>query len=115
MLYQQKYPTNDWSNVDTVIENSKLNLLELQEIDKKQKAKGKIVFRYFDVPVADGKAFYQVIKVTKTKAVVKLCSGICLDDYMDMILGEGGEIPLSVANDLIGRMDAIRKLFKIDY
>ena len=111
MRYTQLFPTNDYSNIDKLIENSQKNHEHLKEIDKKQKAKGTILFRHFTVPVADGYSYYQITKVGKKTATVELCGGICLDEYQDMILGESATISLDIAKSQIERMDALYKLF----
>jgi hypothetical protein len=61
--------------------------------------------------VADGYAYYQIVKVSKKNATVKLCRGICLDEWTDNLLGEECTIPLCLVESLIGQKDALNKLF----
>lgn len=112
MKYIQQHPTDDWSNIDKMIENSDLNLKHLQDIDKAQGVKGEpLLFRYFHRPVADGRAWYQVTKVTPKTATVKLCDGICLDNYCDMMLGEEATLPRKMVEQLVNSRIALEKLF----
>lgn len=112
MRYIQQHPTDDWSDIDKTIENSELNLKHLQDIDKAQEAKGEpLLFRYFHRPVADGRAWYQVTKVTPRTATVTLCDGICLDNYCDGMLGEENTLPRNMVEQLVSSRIALEKLF----
>lgn len=112
MLYSKKYPTDDYSNIDQLIKNSDANLEHLQAIDKAQASKGeKLLYRYFNRPVADGKAWYQVTKVNKKTATVTWCDGICLDNYQDGILGDEATLPIDMVTRLVSSRIAMDKLF----
>lgn len=112
MKYTQKHPIDDWSNINKCIENSKLNLKHLQDIDKAQAEKGEpLLHRYFYRPVADGRAWYQVTKVTARTATVTWCAGICLDDYVDTMLGEEATIPRTMVEQLVNARVSLEKLF----
>ena len=112
MKYKQQAPTDVWSNIDQCVENSKINLKHLQDIDKAQEAKGEpLLYRHFHRPVADGRAWYQVTKVTPRTATVTWCEGICLDDYVDMMLGEEAKLPRDMVENLVNGRIALEKLF----
>jgi hypothetical protein len=112
MKYIQQAPTDDWSNIDQTIKNSELNLAHLKSIDKTQAEKGEsLLYRYFNRPIADGLAWYQVTKVTAKTATVTLCDGICLDDYQDMLLGEENTLPRNMIENLVSSRIALEKLF----
>jgi len=114
-LLSQYYPKfqigEDFSKIDEMIENSNKNLEHLKDIDKFAKKNKQLLFRYFYLNVADGRAFYQITKVTKTKAIVTLCDGICLDNYADRVLGEESTIPLTQAQEFVEQRDRIEELF----
>jgi hypothetical protein len=114
-LLSQYYPKfeigEDFSKIDEMIENSNKNLEHLKAIDSFAKKKRQFLFRYFYVNVADGRAFYQITKVTKTRATVTLCDGICLDNYADRVLGEEAVIPLEQAQGFVEQRDKIEELF----
>jgi hypothetical protein len=111
MEYTPQYPTAGIMDWRQMVANSRLNLQHLQRIDRAAKdARTGLLFRYFKVPVADGAAYYQVVKVNKNTAKVKWCYGICLDDYVDEILGEGASIPIKKAEELVSRTDGIRRI-----
>ena len=108
MLYtkQHSVDTGNWRQDMT---NSRLNFDHLKQIDAAaQRAGVSPLYRCFSLTVADGKVHYQVVRVKKKTAVVKLCDGICLDDYCDQVLGEESEISLSKVKELIRREDAIK-------
>ena len=112
MLYSKQFPIDDYSNIDQSIKNSDLNLKHLQDIDKAQEAKGEnLLYRYFFRPVADGRAWYQVTKVTKKTATVTWCDGICLDDYQDGMLGDEATLPIDMIAQLVSSRIAMDKLF----
>lgn len=110
MKYKQHFPTpmNDWEKARVNADN---NLNVLEGIDKEQKAKGEILWRYFKRNVADGYAFYQIVKVTKKTAKVVLCTGICLDEWVDNLLGTECTLPIEKVQELMYNRDAIESLF----
>ena len=102
MKYVQQKPTDDFSNIDLLISNAEENLKHLKAIDDIQAAKGrKLLYRYFKIPVADGHAYYQITKVTKTTATVTLCEGISIDNYQYISFGKEHIIPIKVAQQYI--------------
>jgi hypothetical protein len=113
MIYKQQNPTDDFSNIDMVIKNSDLNLKHLKQIDAEQEKKGeKLLYRYFAVPVADGNVFYQVTKVGKRNVTVKLCPGICIDEYVDSIIGVESKLPIENVERLITSRIKLERFFK---
>ena len=111
MEYRQRHPTDIQTDWQIAIANSKLNFEHLQYIDRLVKAAGGLLHRSFSTPVADGRVHYQITRIKKKTAVVKLCPGICLDEYQDNILGEECEISLSKAKQLIAQADALHRIF----
>jgi hypothetical protein len=112
MIYTKQFPTDDFSDIDQTIKNSDANLAHLKLIDKAQNEKGEnLLYRYFNRPVADGYAWYQVVKVTQKTATVKWCDGICLDDYQDMMLGDESTLPRTMVEKLVSSRIALEKLF----
>lgn len=112
--YVQKFSTNlegGFARINEMIENSNKNLAHLDAIDSFAKKQRQLLYRYFSTPVADGKVYYQIVKVTKTTATVKICGGICLDEYVDNILGEEATMPLARAKQLVEQKDALNELF----
>jgi hypothetical protein len=114
MKYQPIFDTNiggGFEKINEIIENSNKNLEHLRAIDAVAKQRGELLHRFFDLPVADGKAYYQITRVTKTKATVTLCDGICLDNYADHILGEESTLDLKKATQLVTSRQALEDLF----
>lgn len=94
----------DW---DTVTEaNWKL----LQSIDAAAAARGELLWRYIKYPVADGYAFYQIIRVTKTRARIRVCTGLG-DDWHVLAWGREASIPLQQAREFVRRQDGLAALF----
>lgn len=111
--YYPKFPIGeDFSKIDEMIENSNKNLEHLKDIDSFAKKNKQLLFRYFYLNVADGRAFYQITKITKTKATVTLCDGICLDNYADTVLGEESIISFEKAQEFISQRENRRIIFK---
>ena len=85
------YPTQDnesidWDKYDEAIKNN-FNLLE--EINKRCKEKDSLVGRYFTSSVADGSAYYQVIKENKKSVHIIRLVGLG-DDYRCLRYMDGG-------------------------
>ena len=111
MKYTQPHPTDIRGDWQVSIANGRLNYEHLKEINRVAKEEGTLLHRSFSLQVADGKVHYQITKLKKKSVVVELCLGICPDEYQDSILGEKSEISLSKAQELIGREDALARLF----
>lgn len=89
----------------------KANTEHLEEIEKKAIAAGGILYRFLYESVADGKAVYQVIKVNKTTARVRLCvvDG-CFADYVVPQWGNEATVSLDYVKKGIEWQDAWRKM-----
>lgn len=69
---------------------SKSNYDKLRKLSLKAQEKDNYVGNYFSLNVADGYAYYQVVEFNREsdKYLVKICRGICLDEWVDNFLGE---------------------------
>jgi hypothetical protein len=110
MKYTQPFSIsfNDWEKARV---NSEHNYEVLKRIDQQQRDRGELLWRYFRRNVADGYAYYQIVRVTKKSAIVEVCRGICLDEWTDNMLGEVCELPIKIVRDLIEQKDNLEKLF----
>ena len=82
----QDNETTDWDRYDRAIKH---NFDLLEEIDKRCKEKNSLVGRYFTTSVADGNAYYQVIKEnTKSVRIIRLIG--LGDDYRCLRYMDGG-------------------------
>lgn len=91
LLNYDKYPTQDyestdWDRYDAAIKNNH-NLLE--KINNRCKEKNSLVGRYFTSSVADGNAYYQVIKENKKTVHIVRLVGLG-DDYRCLRYMNGG-------------------------
>ena len=113
MKYTKQHPIDNWKDVDLCVKNSKLNFEHLKSIDDEQEKRGEpLLYRYFTRPVADGTAWYQVIKVTSKNVTVQWCDGISLDNYCDGMLGDGEiTMPRNVIEPLVRGRIALNKVF----
>ena len=93
------------------IANSQKNLEHLMKCDKEAQEKNTLLHRYFHLPVADGRAYYQVTRVTTKTATVKRCEGICLDEYADNMLGDGCTLPIAMVKQQVKAVESLNKLF----
>jgi hypothetical protein len=97
----------DWKTASkTMDENQKL----LDEIDKKAKEDGGLLWRYIQEPVADGYAVYQITRVNKNSVRIVHCTGLG-DDYFVNYWGEEATIDLDYANMLVSHRDYLGTLF----
>lgn len=112
--YTQQFPTNleNPINWTVLINNSENNLNHLNKIDTAAKNNGQLLYRYFKLPVADNTAYYQVTNIKGNNATLTRCTGICLDEYSDHILGEESILPLKKVQELIQQRDKFEALFR---
>ena len=108
---RESIPLDDFKNIDNVVKQSEDNLKHLLELEEKSSKKHSLLGGIFHVSVADGQVFYQVVNVKSKTAVVKLCEGICLDNYVDGILGYECELPQDKVVRLVKSYKVLQKLF----
>ena len=82
-------------------------------IEKTHQIKNGILGCTFSLPVADGRAWYEVIKENKKTCVVEW-RGYGVDNYTDGILEFGGTFPKKIIKSIIDREKAIYNIFKTD-
>lgn len=86
------------------------NYEQLKEIDKMAKSKGELLGRYVDVPVADGKAIYQIMRVNKNTVRLKALSGFG-DDYILDYWGYEATVDKDYIVSLVMRRDKLTEIF----
>lgn len=94
----------------TMIKRWDENSKKLEAQDSIAKAKKQLVNRYIKLSVADGYAFYEIVKETKSKVHIKLVTGIG-DDYRVSYFGDSAIIDKSYAKSEIESRDQLAKLF----
>jgi len=75
------------------------------DADDKAAGKGVAVGRMFTLGVADGQAYYVVVKVGPKTCKVEW-RGFCLDRYVDQVLGYGKSLPTKDVAQFVGRRDS---------
>lgn len=96
--------TTDW------LGEMKRNWDALVRDDERAKAEGKLVGRYVDHPYADGHAVYQIVKESARTVRIEVVTGIG-DDWVLPAWGRAATISRKLAEELIGRRDALDALF----
>lgn len=90
-------------------ECTKANMARLEEIEQKAIANGGILYRFLYESVADGKAIYQIVKLNKKTARVRLCCiDGCFADYVVPQWGDEATIPIEYAYKGIAWQDMWR-------
>lgn len=105
------YSTNINKEIKDYIERVEANSQLITEIDSKVKEKGELLHRFIYEPYADGNAVYQIIRVNKKTARIKVCKEIG-DDWVVPYWGEESTIPLHYAEMSVARRDTLDKLFR---
>jgi len=88
----------------------KKNWKQLEACDEAARKAKSLVGRKFGIPVADGKAWYQVVKESKTRLTIQLCTGLG-DDYADHHFRGGGSFSRVDVMRYINFEEGMRKLF----
>jgi len=61
--------------------------------------------------VADGYAYYEIIKINKTTVRIKWRGDLCLDRWQDQILGSGGSFPKYIIENLAEQEEILKRIF----
>lgn len=101
------YETTD---ISRILEIHKENFDLLMNIDKQAKEKGELLGRFVAVPIADGRAYYQIVKENKNTVKIKLVENIG-DDYMVDYWGCEATIDKDYAADNVEYRDKLDALF----
>ncbi len=109
--------TDTWSDnsrsstdvLDRVMKMEDENIAHMEKINDECRKAGSLKFRCFQLQVADGYAYYQVMEVGSRTVKVRHISGIG-DNYKDDILGDGGTFPLIPIRKLIEAEDKFNDL-----
>ena len=86
------------------------NYEQLKKIDKMAKSKGELLGRYVDVPVADGKAIYQIMRVNKNTVRIKALGGFG-DDYILDYWGYEATVDKDYILALVRNRDKLEEIF----
>ena len=98
------YPTNEFSKVvDAAYQQARKTSKATQGL-----APGKL----FHTSVADGSAYYVVLKVTKSKVTIAW-RGFCPDRWFDQVLGAGGSFPRATIARLVTAQEDLARIFGI--
>ena len=94
-------------------ECEKANTELIEKIEDAAKKSGSILYRFLYESVADGKAIYQIIKVNKKTARVRICSiDGCFYDYVVPQWGAEATVSLDYVQKQINWQDKVAELFK---
>lgn len=97
----------DWREAGRIMDE---NFKRLQEIDAKAAAEGTLLHRYISEPFADGRAFYQIVRVNKKTVRIRVCSGLG-DDWVIPYWGPEATIDIEYAEQKVRGRDKMAQLF----
>lgn len=98
--------SGDWKAFE---KNIKANMKRLKEIDKMQKEKGDILYRYLSFPYADSASLYQITSLNTKTATIQSVTGIG-DDWE--AFGKKASLDLGTVLDNLSRRDRMNELFE---
>jgi hypothetical protein len=110
LIYTEVKIDFDSGNSDSWHKQKKANRNALQACNALAIKTKSIIGRTFGIPVADGKAIYQVIGESKTRFTVLHCVGLG-DDWADHHFGYGGSFSKKDVLRYIDWEDGMRKIF----
>lgn len=96
--------------IDIALQAIDDNYEQLKKIDKMAKSKGELLGRYVDVPVADGKAIYQIMRVNKNTVRIKALGGFG-DDYILDYWGYEATVDKEYIISLVRSRDKLEEIF----
>lgn len=99
----------DWEKAKAILAR---NFEQLQRIDAEAKKSGSLVGRYIRESVADGLAYYQIIKEGKRTVRIRICLDICGDNYRVSYWGEEATIDRKYALKSVEGRDMMTKMFE---
>lgn len=102
--------TNTKSGIDNFIAATRRNFDLLDQIDKAAKAEGSLLWRYISEPFADGRAYYQIVKVNKKTVRIVRCTGLG-DDWTIPYWGNSATIDIDYAEQKISARDRLDAFF----
>lgn len=105
--------SEQWVLLDTTawLQAMERNFAELKACDDEAAAAGRLTGRYFYQSVADGRAFYQIVRENKKTVRIRHCEGVAGDDYQVNLWGWEASIPTTLAQRLVNQRVAMAKLF----
>ena len=100
-----------YTPVDTgnILKDWKTNFEQLTKLADEAKARGDLVGRYITRPIADGCAYYQIIRKNKNSVRIRVCTGMG-DDWVIPAWGYEVTISMEILYPFIKRMDYVAKL-----
>ena len=104
LLYEPQEVNWD-TDTKTVMKAWDTNLKQLEKQDKEAKRSDSLVGRYITEPVADGHAYYQIIKENKATVKIRLCVGLG-DDWQVHYWGVEANIDKDYALQSLENRDA---------
>jgi len=95
---------------NTLIKQWQDNQDKLEKTDQKAKAEGKLIGRYIQEQIADGYAYYVIVKENKAAVQIKHVSGLG-DDWVIPYWGVKATIKKDFALQNIGYRDNLARIF----
>ena len=67
--------------------------------------------KLFSLPVADGAAVYEIVKINQSTVKVKWRKDLTIDEWQDRVLGAGCSVKRATIERIVHGEEALRKLF----
>lgn len=97
-------------NFEKLLRESEKNFEKLEKTDRVAEKQGLLVGRYIRENIADGYAYYQIIKENKTTVKIKHVVGIS-DDYIVSYWGKQATISKNYIKKSISFRDNLNEIF----
>ena len=72
--------------------------------------KGLVKGKIFNIGVADGYSYYEIVKVNKTTVRIKWREDLCCDKYQYYAWGEGCNVPIHLVEHLITAAENLTRI-----
>jgi hypothetical protein len=109
-LYEPKPLPKTFKNYEKVSIIMRENFDQLKIQDNTAKQNGTLVGRYIQEGVADGYAYYQIVKEGKNTVKIRQVTGVG-DDWMVSYWGREASIKKSYAKQMVKMRDGLEEIF----
>ena len=98
------------THIDKMLGLWKKNYNKMIQRDTQAQQRGELVGRFIDEPIADGYAYYEIVRENKNTVRIKHITGVG-DDYMVHYWGSIATIDKDYALQSIKRREALANIF----
>lgn len=107
-IYNNECIKTNFNNIDKYLSDCDKNYKLLCEIKNEALDRNELLGSIISFPVADGFAYYQVLKIKDNNAFVVVCKNLG-DDYEEILIGKEGWIKLQFVKNQLELNNFFRK------